>query len=490
MRCTSLPEEWKKARIFTACAVVFLLVSTLCGASILFSMVMLLWSGLLIYTFHDLSNRAAYLVFLLAFFLFLLGGEFFELYFGYPQEFNFDSKLDIHAYIVLLVSLVFLQVGFCGAEFVLGKKKLAEPKLRKLCEPVNFQQFQQVIKIFMYITVVAFFAKTVDAGLYTMEHGYLSYYTEYHSRLPYLVDTVSELFTMFFFLYLATFPPKKDCLIPMGLYLVHDGLAMMTGRRISLGIAILVLMFYVLIRHGRNKEEKWINWKLVAAVVILCPALILVLHMHRYLRYGEAVEGAGILDIAISFLSQQGSSINILKLQKELEGDSLGCTSLYYTIHYLRSSVLTRGFFDFPLEYYAERTVETALHTNCLADYIMYKVNANNFFMGYGLGTSYIAELNHDLGLVGVGLGSMIYGFLLNWLYSPKHFSYWKLALGMMMLEEFVIMPRYGADVILRPYYNLTKMMVLICIIVLAGPLKDKIIKIRDMLERSRKNAS
>jgi len=203
--------------------------------------------------------------------------------------------------------------------------------------------------------------------------------------------------------------------------------------------------------------------------------MFLVLYVQRYLRYGEDVEGGSLLDMACRFLSQQGSSITVLKLQKELEGDPLGCTSLYYTLHYLRGNIITRHFFDFPLEYYTGRTVEAALHTNCLADYIMYKVDANDFFAGYGLGTSYIAELNHDLGLVGVALGSAVYGFLLNWLYSPKYFSYWKLALGMMMLEEFVILPRYGADVILRPFYNFTRTLVLVCLFVLVILGKERV---------------
>ena len=275
---------------------------------------------------------------------------------------------------------------------------------------------------------------------------------------------------------MAGFPAKKECLLPIGIYLVHGGLAVLTGRRISLGVAILVLMFYVLLRHYRNKEEKWINRKVVIAVVIACPVLILALYVQRYLRYGQDVEGGGLLDMACRFLSQQGSSIHILKLQKELEGDPLGCTSLYYTLHYLRGNIITRHFFDFPMEFYTERTVETALNTNCLADYIMYKVDANDFFAGYGLGTSYIAELNHDLGLVGVALGSAVYGFLLNWLYSPKYFSYWKLALGLLMLEEFVILPRYGADVILRPFYNFTRSLVLVGLFVLVLLGKERVL--------------
>lgn len=484
MRFALQSSEWRKKMIPAAVAVGFLLISLACGASLLFAMVMLLWAGLLCYTFRDLTNRAGYMVFLLAFFLFLLGGEFFELYLGYPQEFTFVSELDNHAYIVLFVSLVFLHVGFCGANHFQDRKKKEANKVERKDDPEKIQKLQKIVRIMMYVSVIPYFLKTLDAGLYTMENGYLSYYTEYKSRLPGLVDTVSEWYTMFFFLYLATFPAKKDCIIPLGLYIVHGGVAMLTGRRISIGIAVLVVMFYVIIRHGRDKSERWINRKLVIAVLMACPIMILVLHMQRYRRYGEAVEGGGILDMAFRFLSQQGSSISVLKLQKELEGDPLSCTSLYYTIHYLRGNVITRYFVDFPMEYYTERSVNTALYTNCLADYIMYMVNAEDFFAGYGLGTSYIAELNHDLGLFGVALGSAVYGGLLNWLYAPKYFSYWKFALGLMMLEEFVILPRYGADVILRPFYNLTKMLVLGCLFLIVRLSEEDKAKIKDLLEK------
>lgn len=458
--------------------VIFSIFSKVCGVASEFALAVMVWGMLVFYALCDLRNRAAYLIFLLSFFLFLLGGEFLELYFGYPQEFNFIAELDMHAYIVLLVSLVFLQVGYWGSDRILAKTQKAPPKLRRRDDPESLVLLQKISRVMLFVTAVPLYITTLDAVLFTMENGYLSYYTTYQSRVPALVEMAGELFTMFFFLYLASFPAKKACLLPMGIYLVHGGLAMLTGRRISLGIAILVLLFYVLLRHYKNKEEHWIHRKVAVAVAVACPVLILVLYAQRYLRYGETVEGGGFVDMVCRFFSQQGSSISVLKLQKEVEGDPLGCTSLYYTLHYLRGNVITRHFFDFPMEQYIGRTVERAMNTNCLADYIMYRVDANGFFAGRGLGSSYIAELNHDWGLIGVALGSAVYGFLLNWLYAPKYFSYWKFALGLMMLEEFAILPRYGADVIFRPFYNFTKTAVLIFLFVLVIMGKDRVMRL------------
>lgn len=82
------------------------------------------------------------------------------------------------------------------------------------------------------------------------------------------------------------------------------------------------------------------------------------------------------------------------------------------------------------------------------------------------------------MGFFGIAFGSAIYGVLLNGLFSLRHFSFWRFVAGMMMLEEFVILPRYGADVILRPFYNLTKMVVLVLFILLVYMSKEKLQRI------------
>lgn len=478
-------------KMFFAFALIFLGVTLFCQASLLFYAVMMLWSGLMCYAICDLKNRAAYLVFLLAFFLFLLGGEFAELYLGYELEFSFPKDLDNHAYVCLLISLLFLHLGFCGLGKLLEKKKCSplasgehseDPKdsismKLKQPNPVWQEKMRQLAKWGMILAVIPWFWTILDAGLFTLEHGYLSYYTEYHSRVPTLVESISDLFTLFLFLYFATLPSKKACFIPMGLYLAHGVVALVTGRRISFGIAVLVLVFYVIFRQHVNPKERWIDKKIIVIVLVVCPVIAILMYVQRYVRYGEAVQSANPIDIVFRLLSQQGTSINVIKFQKQFSGDGLGCTSLYYTLHHLRGSLLTRHIFDFPLEYYATRTINTVFRTNCLADYIMYMVSPRDYFAGYGLGTSYIAELYHDLSYIGVALGSVIYGALLRGLYSAKNFSFWKFTIGLLMLEEFVILPRYGADVIFRPFYNLTRLAVLVLVIMWMCVSKEKINK-------------
>ncbi|MBR6572920.1 MAG: O-antigen polysaccharide polymerase Wzy family protein [Clostridia bacterium] len=462
-----------KSICFIGLALIFTLVSFLCQVPPLFIAVMLVWGAFTIYTLFDLANRAAPFVFLIAFFLFLLGGDFAELYMGYPQEFSFASNIDNHAYISIIISLVSIFASFYISGKLLNRKN-KEPKKLDANHTDYMLKFRNITCIGFYVTVIPKIATTVDAALYTINNGYLSYYTEYKSRLPEIVESISDLFPLFLFAFLATLPSKKQCFFPILIYLTNSVLALLTGRRIMFGATVLVLVFYFIARHKLNPEEQWLDKKKIIIALVACPIVLFLMYMQRYVRYGDAIEGGTLFDIIFRFFSQQGTSINTIKFQKVLEGDPLKCTSLYYTLYYLRGNLITGHFFDFPMELYLQRSIDTVYRTNCLADYIMYSVNADDFFKGYGLGTSYIAELYHDLGHLGIALGSFIYGFLFNWLFSLKKFSYWKFALGLLMLEEFVILPRYGADVIMRPFYSLTILTVLIILIIIYHYLKKR----------------
>ena len=75
-----------------------------------------------------------------------------------------------------------------------------------------------------------------------------------------------------------------------------------------------------------------------------------------------------------------------------------------------------------------------------------------------------LAELYHDGGYITLFLGSIFYGWLMARLFSLRSENVWRYTLAFMMLEQFMILPRYGADAIFRPFYNLTKIIIFIAI--------------------------
>lgn len=452
--------------LFAIISVTIMIFAAIRSVPLVFTCVLFVFVLSLYYCLLDLKNRSGYLVFLLSFFLFLLGGEVAENFFGFPLEGKFSKSITEHAYVSLLLSLIFCFLGFFFADRVDFKSKN-----RCYNEENNEKRIYLLRKISflgIVITSVPMLLRGIEAGMYVAKNGYLSYYTTYKSSLPTALMSLAEMFTMFIFLYLAIMPTKKKCILPMTLYLIYGAIGIFTGRRVLLGTVIMVMLFYIIVRNKMNPEEKWITKKTVIIFAVLAVILVIFFYNYKYIRYGDKGKETNPFRMLLGFLSQQGVSVNVIKYQKLFEGDSLGITSLYWTFKYLRTSYLTGDLFLISDQIYDYRSLDTVLFTNNLADYIQYNISVSDYFSGYGYGTSFIAEAYHDFGYLGVGAISMLYGFLLSKLYSFKKSvnNVWRIAIALLMLEQFVILPRYSADVILKPFYNLTNVVLFTVIVI------------------------
>lgn len=444
--------------------------SVIKGVPFLFGLCIVIFAAGICYSLADLRNRAALLIFLMSFFIFLIGGEMTKLYFGMGFGPKFGKEIDEHSYLCLVISLTGVLVGFFGANFVVMKPKSPDG-ISDLSSSSDsaLSLVQRISLAGIYITFIPALIKALDAGRYVAENGYASLYSTYKTTLPTVIITLAQMFAMLVYIYLATLPRKKNCIIPLVLYLSYGALGLLSGRRLLLGTTVLLIIFYLIVRNKVTPEENWLDRKKVIVLIIAASCLMAFLYAYKYIRYGQNVERTGIFSMFMSFFNQQGESINVIKYQKQLEGDQLKFTSFYYTIGYFRRSILTRGFSSFPRELYDLRTRATALYTNNLADYIIYKVKPDSYYAGYGYGTSYIAETYHDFGYAGVTIYSFIFGWALNKLYSfrKKYASVWRIAIALMILDSITVLPRYGADSLLQPFYNLTNMTVFIVLVFL-----------------------
>ena len=440
------------------------LISLLLSVNTLFAVAVVLWLVAVEYTLFDLKNRAALLLFLAAFYVFLMGSEIAVSYFGYPQEFTFTKEINNHTYLCLCISLIGLIAGFHLTTVVRSRLSVSSKAI--MPEDIRFGRVRKMAIIGMIISVFPYYLERIVSGLYVLEHGYLSLFVSYQSPLPGILIQLGETFPLFFFMFLATMPSKKECRIPMLVYFVYGIVSLMTGRRLYFGMAVLVIIAYAILRQKMNPKERWITRRAVAAVVLVAPITMVALYMYKYIRYDIAVEQNGYLDMLIRFFDQQGFSINVIKYE-QLYQDDIGIVSLYYTFKYFRTSILTKWLTTFPVQYYNLRDFHTAYYTNCLADFIIYRVSPSMFAKGYGYGTSYIAELYRDGGYLLLAGGSAFYGVLLARLFDMRSGNVWKYTIALMILEQFMILPRYGADSILRPFYSLTNMAVLVlCILI------------------------
>lgn len=457
--------------VYAAAILLLGVLSIIKQVSVLLGIAFLIFITIIIYCMHDMKNRAALLMFVLSFFIFLLGGEMTVQYFGMPFENTFSKEIDAHAFLCLALSLVFLLAGFVAADH-LHFHPGGDPESRRLMATLDNEDAKSVIRriglIGSWIAFVPSVIRGIESGLYVMANGYVSYYTTYKTHLPGIVTTLGQMYTMFFIIFIATCPSRKECTLPIMAYVCNGALMLLSGRRLTVGSALLVIICYMIIRHFMDPKEGWLTRRRVILGGIFLLLLIGFLYMYRFIRYNMSLEGRGGPQIFLNFFNQQGISIDIIKFQQLYKGDRLGCVSLYYTIRYLRSSIFTRNFFSFPRELYEMRTAQTALYTNNLADYIAFLYNERSYYQGYGLGSCYIAEAFHDWGYAGVALVNFIYGWVFNkfFTFEGKRISIWRIAIGFMLLERLMVTPRYGADYVMECFYNLTNMIIFVSAII------------------------
>lgn len=441
--------------------VIFFVVSCIIHVPVLFTIALLLWIDILIYSIQNIGKRYALMVYLLAYFLFLMGQEVAVYYLGFEEEYFFPDQVNSHTYILLILGLIGILIGFYLAEkvrFVNKDKGIYGNNTEVLINTgVQNRQFETIILkkiaiIGIIITIIPYYLVGIYKGIFVLQHSYLEYYTSYSSSLPSIVSDLGELFALFFFLYLATFPTKKEARPIILLYIGYGFISLISGRRIALGMALMFVLAYYLMRNASDNNEKWIKRGHVILAIVLVPILIVALYMFKYLRYQESVVGNGKIDMFFRFFYQQGTSINIIKFQKYLEPCSIKYTSLYYTLKFFRR--FTKYFSGFQFSWYSARNSNTAFNTNCLADYIYYRINPRGFKKGLGLGDCYLADLYNDGGYILVIVGSILYGILLCKLFNFFKKSVWNKLIALMILEQFFILPRYGADTIFRYFFN------------------------------------
>ena len=102
-------------------------------------------------------------------------------------------------------------------------------------------------------------------------------------------------------------------------------------------------------------------------------------------------------------------------------------------------------------------SVDFAIKGNSLSNALSYKV-LWSYLSGSGVGTCYIAELFHDFGYIGVAIGSIIYGYVMqkiNRIWNSCHNNIWIVAVGFAMVEAFIKAPRWNYDIFVAYFLDL-----------------------------------
>ncbi|MEY8412128.1 O-antigen polysaccharide polymerase Wzy family protein [Lachnospiraceae bacterium 62-26] len=477
----------QKQLLLLFCAFFFSAVSIAAGVDVMYSLALFLWFLSMIYTVSNLRQRALYFVFLISFFVFLLGGHFCYEYFGMSVNYYFGESFYFHSNLCLFLSLAAVLAGYIFA----GKAKL-EKKFKRNTNTderdsmrrrnYSTKNVRQYSKLLFYITYPFWIYTIMGRVSFVLSSSYYLSYVEYESSAPYTVKAIAAMTPYFFYLFLATLPAKKECKLPIVLYLVYALVSLFTGRRSSFMVMILFIVLYFIYRYYRNEEEAWIKRKYIVTAIILGPMLLIILQMIHFIRVGESAAGQSIVELLFGFFQQQGFSSSLLRLERYYEGYI--CEDTFYSffgiVKYFRTNSILKIIFNPQYDFsYVGNNIDYAVKGNSLANALSYAALGKvNYLSGQGVGSCYIAELHHDFGYFGVVLGSMVYGIMMKIISKIWNSTYrpniWTIAIGFAMVESFIKAPRWNYDIFISYFLDLGMWMAFAAVFGLCNVMKRK----------------
>lgn len=382
----------------------------------LFAIVMCLWTILFIFSIVRIRETPLLMCFLIAFAVFLLGRQFCFHYLHISQVYEFLNKVNDSTYICLIVSLLGIAIGiFCST----GKiKRIFTRKERTTNINLIFQKancshtYRTACLIVFYMCFTATLVSTFMQIRFVQSVGYLESYTSDAggAGVPTIIAYLAKFTLLALSLYLATKPSKKQAIIPLLAYEFYACLTLLTGQRYPfIGISMYILI-YLLIR-SRN-ERRWLKRKHIILLVISAPLLMIFMTAYDSIRLGKTFSFDSIWNTIEDFFIQQGGSINVIRrtINNAEQLKDMNLVSFHSTYSALFENGISRRLFN--ITTYSGNSFERAMHSNDLAHRLSYIAYGNEYLAGKGTGSSYIAELLHDFGLIGVLLGSIVYGFL------------------------------------------------------------------------------
>lgn len=408
---------------------------------------LILWLNMLLYTLADLKKRSVFFAFLISFFMFLIGRETLEAFNLHTIQYYFPDAINQHAEILVFVALCSVSLTY----IIFNKYKFTFHGASIRHEITNFDDpyiltVQSIARVAFYIAFIFSLYSLYAVVKFVSQHGYVAYYISYSSNVPLIIRMIGQASEVCFWVYMATMPPKKKTILPMVLYIIYYITSLGTGKRFAFVASLLSLFVYLNMRnYVNNKGEVWLSKKIIVTFFLGAPLLMILLNIYNYIRFDENIANVNAMDMLTDFIYRQGVSVNVIK-RGEVYASSLPRGKFYIlgeTFETISNSLFGKLL---GINIDGGNTAGHALNGYSFAHAISYVVIGEGYLMGYGIGSSYIAEAYHDLRLFGVIIINIIYGIIFSKLYQFKINSIWKTAISYIILESFLFAPRGSCD--------------------------------------------
>jgi oligosaccharide repeat unit polymerase len=395
--------------VLLAIVLSFIIALSLGNNNIVFLSILALFLWNIVYCFEDLKGRVLFFAFQITFFTFLLGKLTVRFFSGQTFLDGFSDSILRHIFLCLFLSMLSV---FAGFSIFHGKKQsYSTPSAPMQSDLGRF--VRDISKVVLYATFAPYMAQIIEKIIFVRNSGYLSYYREFNSAIPFPIKKLGEMCIPALFLFLATMPSKKQCKIPLLLYFLAGVATLGYGQRNGFVLAAALILIYACLRDKiHNDGTVWVSKKMILCIILAMPFLLVFLSLLLYFRMNQMAKFSFFSAIT-DFFDRQGITVTLLGYGIQYQNDfPAGKFYLFGPIiDFLNNNVISQSLFHFPV--YRSQTVDMALLGNSFGQTISYFVNPDQYLAGAGLGSCYIAEAFHDFGYVGVVLVSALYGFIL-----------------------------------------------------------------------------
>ncbi|MBQ2311777.1 MAG: O-antigen polysaccharide polymerase Wzy family protein [Firmicutes bacterium] len=466
------------AKTIAAAAIVTVLVLVLSLTyhfDTLLTVCLLIWAAAFIVYLANLGDNIAFFCFMISFFVFLLGRQVVYSLFERKEVYTYLDVTNDQTYTLLITALVFLCIGSRIGSY---KVRLAEGTSRWksfLDTPDYGRNYSTACKIMFYVCYVFSVASVILHVLYVRRVGYLASYTTQAggAGVPTFVSYFASFAPVALSLYLATFPSKKASMRALVLYEIYGVLTVFTGQRYPfIGISMFVLS-YMFIRN--RKEKGWIKKRYYAYVIIAIPVLMILFTAYDSIRQGKAFDFKSTGETVITFFDQQGGSINTIRrtIYNAEQLQDMHLVSLSGTYSAVFENFISRALFG--IETFSGNSVARAMAGHDLSARLSWIAYGNGYLSGMGTGSSYIAELFHDFGAVGVAAGSLFYGFALSRISRLEKGNKLLGGIALAMMYYLFLAPRGSFDAFIGGIFRIYSIFLFLVIIVMSWFLSGRI---------------
>lgn len=379
----------------------------ICQANLLYTVSLLIWLNMMLYSYNKIEKRSLLFAFCVAFFVFLMGREFLEQFFYYKKE-NFDMAINNHFYVCLIISLSALWGSFA---FFSRKERTKKEEIRLNARTLYSTAIRETASLVFYCTLPFALVYRMVVASFVSLNGYVDYYTEYSfvlsgNTLLYIISKVELIMPTAIAIIMASCPTKKEFKWPFRLYCIYLILSLGSGARGTFMLGILQVFVFAVYMQGIYPEEKWFKRKYMLYLAVCVPVIAVAGTIINLIRFGGTMNDINVFESFLDFFYDQGVTGNVVKRAFQVSQNIPEAT---YTLEFLHSGLLAR---ILGIKVYNGNSVEHALYGNSFTHALGYTVMGSAYLAGRGTGSSYIAELFYDFGYIGVILGNVLYSWL------------------------------------------------------------------------------